>query len=93
MHLKEAGDPDCKAAYNAAKPLNFGLPGYMSKATTVQSYARIGYGVNRPVEFWLDMFDLWYRTQLDQVAYLREYVDGLRRKGKGPTTSRFLAAA
>jgi hypothetical protein len=79
--LKEQGDEQCKSAYNAAKPLNFGLPGYMSKATTVQSYARIGYGVNKSVEFWQDMIDLWYRTQFDQVAYLREYVDSLKVEG------------
>jgi len=78
LEMKELGDDECKGAYNAAKPLNFGLPGFMSKATTVQSYARIGYGVNRPVEFWQVMMDLWYETQHDQVAYLREYVDSLR---------------
>lgn len=78
---KELGHEPFKSAYNAAKPLNFGLPGYMSKATTVQSYARIGYKVNRTVDFWQSMIDLWYETQHDQVAYLREYVDGLRVEG------------
>ena len=63
---------------SAAKPLNFGLPGYMTRPETVQSYARIGYGVNRPVEFWREMIDLWYATQTDKVAYLREYVDSHR---------------
>lgn len=78
---KEAGDKECKGAYNAAKPLNFGLPGFMTKATTVQSYARIGYKVNRSVEFWQSMIDLWGNTQHDQMAYLHEYVDGLRGDG------------
>jgi hypothetical protein len=77
----EAKDPEAKRNRNAAKPLNFGLPGYMSKATTVQSYARIGYGVNLPVERWQELMDLWYETQHDQVAYLREYVDTLRADG------------
>lgn len=78
LRLKEAGDPFASECYGAAKPLNFGLPGYMSRASTVQSYARIGYGVNRPVDFWQAQMDLWYDTQHDQVAYLREYVDSLR---------------
>lgn len=78
LALKEAGDKDAKGAYNAAKPLNFGLPGFMKKATTVQSYARIGYKVNRSVEFWQSMIDLWYETQHDQVAYLQDYVLQLR---------------
>jgi hypothetical protein len=78
FELKEAGNEECKEAYGAAKPLNFGLPGFMKKATTVQSYARIGYKVNRPVAFWQSMIDLWYRTQHDQVAYLHEYVLSLR---------------
>jgi hypothetical protein len=78
LALKDAGDEAAKQAYNAAKPLNFGLPGYMSRASTVQSYARIGYGVNLPVERWQELMDLWYDTQHDQVAYLREYVDSLK---------------
>lgn len=78
LAAKEAGDEACKQAYNAAKPLNFGLPGYMSRASTVQSYARIGYGVNLPVERWQELMDLWYDTQHDQVAYLCEYVDSLK---------------
>jgi hypothetical protein len=53
----------------------------MSKASTVQSYARIGYGVNRPVEFWQKMIDLWNATQHDQVAYLYEYVASLQVDG------------
>jgi len=73
-----AEDPEAKQNRSAAKPLNFGLPGYMSRASTVQSYARIGYGVNLPVERWQELMDLWYDTQHDQVAYLREYVDSLR---------------
>lgn len=75
LAAKEAGNKDAKAAYNAAKPLNFGLPGFMQKPETVQSYARIGYKVDRPVDFWRGMIDLWYRTQHDQVAYLKEYVE------------------
>jgi hypothetical protein len=78
LAAKEAGDEEAKQAYNAAKPLNFGLPGYMSRASTVQSYARIGYGVNLPTERWQELMDLWYETQHDQVAYLREYVDSLK---------------
>ena len=62
---------------SAAKPLNFGLPGFMQKASTVQSYARIGYGVDLPVARWQELFDLWYATQHDQVAYLLEYVESL----------------
>jgi hypothetical protein len=84
LAAKEAGDEAAKQAYNAAKPLNFGLPGYMSRASTVQSYARIGYGVNLPVHRWQELMDLWYDTQHDQVAYLREYVDTLRvGEGRG----------
>ena len=75
LEAKEAGNKEAKGAYNAAKPLNFGLPGFMQKPTTVQSYARIGYKVDRPVEFWSSMIDLWYETQHDQVAYLKEYVE------------------
>lgn len=75
LEAKEAGNKEAKGAYNAAKPLNFGLPGFMQKPTTVQSYARIGYKVDRPVEFWASMIDLWYETQHDQVAYLKEYVE------------------
>ncbi len=73
---------EAKEARGAAKPLNFGLPGYMRRPSTVQSYARIGYKTNRPVEFWARMIDLWYDTQHDKVAYLKEYVDSLRC---GPT--------
>jgi hypothetical protein len=62
---------------SAAKPLNFGLPGFMQKASTVQSYARIGYGVDLPVSRWQELIDLWYATQHDQVAYLLEYVESL----------------
>lgn len=84
VDAKEAGDKYWKQLYNAAKPLNFGLPGYMSRASTVQSYARIGYGVNLPATRWQELMDLWYDTQLDQVAYLREYVDSLRvGEGRG----------
>jgi hypothetical protein len=84
LAAKEAGDDACIQAYNAAKPLNFGLPGYMSRASTVQSYARIGYKVNLPVQRWQELMDLWYDTQHDQVAYLREYVDSLRvGEGRG----------
>lgn len=68
----------CSEYRKAAKPLNFGLPGYMTRPETVASYARIGYGVSRPVEFWASMIALWYETQHDKVAYLKEYVDGLR---------------
>ena len=70
--MLESGDPDAKDYRNSSKPLNFGLPGYMTRASTVQSYARIGYGVNRPVEFWQAQIDLWYRTQHDKVAYLKD---------------------
>lgn len=80
----KAGDPDAKQARSAAKPLNFGLPGFMTRAETVQSYARIGYGVNLPVQRWQELIDLWYATQHDQVAYLLEYVDGLKvGEGRG----------
>jgi hypothetical protein len=75
LDLKESGDPGAIECYGAAKPLNFGLPGFMKKASTVQSYARIGYKVNRPVAFWQKMIDLWYATQHDQVAYLEQYVE------------------
>jgi hypothetical protein len=68
---------EAKQARSAAKPLNFGLPGFMQKASTVQSYARIGYGVNLPVTRWQELIDLWYATQHDQVAYLLEYVESL----------------
>jgi hypothetical protein len=81
----EAKDPAvkkaAKMARSAAKPLNFGLPGFMTKASTVQSYARIGYGVNLPVERWQELIDLWYETQHDQVAYLLEYVESLKVGG------------
>lgn len=73
----EAGDKEAKKNRSAAKPLNFGLPGFMTKAATVQSYARIGYGVNLPVTRWQELIDLWYATQHDQVAYLLEYVESL----------------
>ena len=75
---KEAGESDFVDCYNAAKPLNFGLPGFMTRAATVQQYARIGYGVNRTVEQWQALIDIWYATQHDQVAYLLEYVDAQR---------------
>jgi hypothetical protein len=78
LDLKESGDPMATECYGAAKPLNFGLPGFMKKASTVQSYARIGYKVNRPVAFWQKMIDLWYRTQHDQVAYLEQYVESFK---------------
>ena len=73
----KAGDKEAKKNRSAAKPLNFGLPGYMQKASTVQSYARIGYGVDLPTARWQELIDLWYATQHDQVAYLREYVESL----------------
>lgn len=73
----KAGDKEAKKNRSAAKPLNFGLPGFMQKASTVQSYARIGYGVNLPVERWQELIELWYNTQHDQVAYLLEYVESL----------------
>jgi hypothetical protein len=78
IRLRALEDPIACQAYNAAKPLNFGLPGFMSRAATVAMYARIGYGVNLPVERWQELMDLWYETQHDQVAYLREYVDSLK---------------
>lgn len=79
-----AGDKQAKMHRSAAKPLNFGLPGFMTKASTVQSYARIGYKVDLPVERWAELINVWYATQHDQVAYLREYVDGLREsRAKG----------
>src|SRR5690606_14850045 len=82
--LLEAKDKGAKMARSAAKPLNFGLPGFMQKASTVQSYARIGYGVNLPVERWQELINLWYATQHDQVAYLLEYVESLRvGEGRG----------
>lgn len=68
---------EAKKNRSAAKPLNFGLPGFMQKASTVQSYARIGYGVDLPVARWQELIDLWYATQHDQVAYLLEYVESL----------------
>jgi hypothetical protein len=78
------GDKLAKMNRSAAKPLNFGLPGFMTRASTVQSYARIGYGVNLPVERWQELIDLWYATQHDQVAYLLEYVESLKvGEGRG----------
>lgn len=74
----DAKDKIAKMNRSAAKPLNFGLPGFMTKASTVQSYARIGYGVNLPIERWQELIDLWYATQHDQVAYLLEYVESLK---------------
>ena len=74
----KAGDKIAKMNRSAAKPLNFGLPGFMTKASTVQSYARIGYGVDLPIERWQELIDLWYATQDDQVAYLLEYVESLK---------------
>jgi hypothetical protein len=80
----KAGDKLAKMNRSAAKPLNFGLPGFMTKASTVQSYARIGYGVNLPVSRWQELIDLWYATQHDQVAYLLEYVESLKcGEGRG----------
>lgn len=78
LELLAAKNKQAKECRSAAKPLNFGLPGYMTRPETVMSYARIGYGVDRPVEFWRSMIDLWYETQDDKVAYLREYIDSLR---------------
>jgi hypothetical protein len=79
-----AKDKIAKMNRSAAKPLNFGLPGFMTKASTVQSYARIGYGVNLPVSRWQELIDLWYATQHDQVAYLLEYVESLKcGEGRG----------
>lgn len=72
------GDKAAKLARSAAKPLNFGLPGFMTRPETVQSYAKIGYGVNETVERWKELIDVWYATQHDQVAYLRQYVMRLR---------------
>jgi hypothetical protein len=77
LALLAAKDKTAKMSRSAAKPLNFGLPGFMQKASTVQSYARIGYGVNLPVSRWQELIDLWYETQHDQVAYLLEYVEAL----------------
>jgi hypothetical protein len=77
LALLAAKDKTAKMSRSAAKPLNFGLPGFMQKASTVQSYARIGYGVNQPVSRWQELIDLWYETQHDQVAYLLEYVEAL----------------
>jgi hypothetical protein len=74
----KAGDKTAKMNRSAAKPLNFGLPGFMTKAATVQSYARIGYGVSLPIDRWQELIDLWYATQHDQVAYLLEYVESLK---------------
>jgi|SRR5688572_5694178 len=64
------GDKAAKLARGAAKPLNFGLPGNMRKATTFQSYARDGYGVRLTVERAQELMDLWWATQHDQMAYL-----------------------
>jgi hypothetical protein len=66
----KAGDPDALLARGAAKPLNFGLPGNMRKATTFQSYARIGYGVKMTVEKAQQLMQMWWDTQHDQMAYL-----------------------
>jgi hypothetical protein len=79
----KAGDEQCKNARAAAKPLNFGLQGGMRKPTTVKGYAKLSYGVDRPVEFWQSMIDLWYSTQTDVVAYLREYIESCRSGSGG----------
>lgn len=73
-----AGNPEALNARGSAKPLNFGLVGFMTRATTVAGYARKSYGVDLPVERWQELINLWYATQHDQVAYLNEYVDSLR---------------
>lgn len=73
--LKEPAAKECRAA---AKPLRFGLRGGLRKPTTVASYARIGYGVDRPVEFWASMIDLFFATQHSDVAYLTQYVQQFR---------------
>lgn len=74
----KANDPEATKVRASCKPLNFGLVGFMTKATTVASYARVGYSVDLPVPKWQSLIDLWYATQHDQVAYLHEYVDSLR---------------
>lgn len=75
--LYDSGDPEAKLCRNAAKPLNFGLPGYMTSPTTFMSYARIGYGVKLTLERAAELMQLWWDTQDDQMAYLG-FVDGFR---------------
>lgn len=66
-----------KLARGAAKPANFGLPGYMSNPSTFMSYARISYGVKMTLERAEHIMNLWWTTQHDQMAYLA-FVDGFK---------------
>jgi len=74
----KAGDDEAERCRGAAKPFNFGLPGGLWKPTTVQSYARLSYGVDLPTERCRELRDLWYATQHEQVAYLKTYVPTLK---------------
>lgn len=72
------GDKGAKLVRQTAKPFNFGLPGYMKKATTVMGYCR-GYGVQISVDECQRIIDLWWATQHEQVAYLTEYIESLKQ--------------
>lgn len=74
----KAGDDEADRCRGAAKPFNFGLPGGLWKPTTVQSYARLSYGVDLPTDRCRELRDLWYATQHEQVAYLKTYVPTLK---------------
>jgi len=74
----KSGDDEAERCRGAAKPFNFGLPGGLWKPTTVQSYARLSYGVDLTTERCRELRDLWYATQHEQVAYLKTYVPTLK---------------
>lgn len=76
----KSGDRDAKDARSAAKPLRFGLRGGLRKPSTVASYARIGYGVDRPVDFWASMIDLFFATQATDTRYLFEFIPQFRQE-------------
>lgn len=78
MARYKAGDDEADRCRGAAKPFNFGLPGGLWKPTTVQSYARLSYGVDLTTERCRELRDLWYATQHEQVAYLKTYVPTLK---------------
>ncbi len=59
-----------KHARGAAKPANFGLPGYMTNPKTFQSYALLSYGVRMTLDQAQRIMAYWWETQHDQMAYL-----------------------
>lgn len=80
MRRLGAKDSIAKATRQSAKAVTLGCPGGMRKPSTLRNYAK-GMGIDLDLQECAEGVDLWYRTQPDKVAYLKEYIPTLRSGG------------